>query len=443
MAPCPIPPQYVSLDSLPGPWPSPRPRNLSLMSIRSSAPTGTGIRFREPRRRSEWCRSARTRARTAGTGVRDITRAMVRSSDSATRTSAEPACADLGNNLFVPQTGELRWNAAPKDDLSKGYRAKFEHSSEKASPGYYSVKLESPDIGVELAAAPRAAIHRYTYPNDQEAKLLIDLRYKIGNSEYPHHPSGITIEDDYTVSGWQQTDGWAGDKTWYFVAKFSKPITQRNCRCLRKSASRRETPPASVGDVKAKIDLSQSKSSRKSKFFPIGNGVNVKAGLNFGKLSEPLVIKVGLSPVSVEGARRNLAAENREEGFRRSPRGRRQGVEHRTRAHQDHQRRQGARDHVSTPRCITASSPPRSTATPTALTWGNDRQVHKDPGFSYYSTFSLWDNVPRGDAALHAHRARARERFRAHDAHALQTVENEGAADLAALFFFVPSKRAA
>ncbi|MBE0677236.1 MAG: glycoside hydrolase family 92 protein, partial [Bacteroidales bacterium] len=77
--------------------------------------------------------------------------------------------SDLGDILIMPTTGILQLNPGTEDAPEKGYRSRFSHASEKASPGYYSVKLEDHDILAELTATTRTGVHRYTFNKGGEA----------------------------------------------------------------------------------------------------------------------------------------------------------------------------------------------------------------------------------------------------------------------------------
>src|SRR5690606_32282403 len=74
--------------------------------------------------------------------------------------------ADYGDVLFMPFTGEGKVTPGTAEDPDSGYRSRFSHDEETASPGYYAVRLLDENIGVELTATPRAGFHRYQFPKD-------------------------------------------------------------------------------------------------------------------------------------------------------------------------------------------------------------------------------------------------------------------------------------
>ena len=72
--------------------------------------------------------------------------------------------SDLGDILFMPTTGPLHLNPGTAERPDSGYRSRFRHDTETASPGYYAVTLDDYGIRAEVSATTRTAVHRYTYP---------------------------------------------------------------------------------------------------------------------------------------------------------------------------------------------------------------------------------------------------------------------------------------
>jgi predicted alpha-1,2-mannosidase len=162
--------------------------------------------------------------------------------------------ADYGDILFTPRTNMLDSLAIP-----------FSHADEDARAGFYSVKLAN-DIEVKLTTTTRVGIHEYSYLNSDDAYLAIDLEHGIG----PDHLLGANWEviDDSEISGYRRSSGWAKDQMVYFVALFSES------------------------------------------FDKTGSGSDTtKAMLSFGKLDKPLIVKVGISSISVANARENILKE--------------------------------------------------------------------------------------------------------------------------------------
>ena len=87
--------------------------------------------------------------------------------------------SDLGDILLMPFTGQVRLNPGTADAPEKGYRSRYSHENEVASPGYYAVDLTDDGIRAELTATPRVGVHRYTYPAGARQQLVLDLGHGI------------------------------------------------------------------------------------------------------------------------------------------------------------------------------------------------------------------------------------------------------------------------
>src|SRR3984885_10650040 len=91
--------------------------------------------------------------------------------------------SDLGDVLLQPISGDVRLEPGDIENPESGYCSRFSHDSEKATPGYYAVTLLDYKVQVELTATQRVGLHRYAYPSDKPAHVLLDLRSSIYN--YP------------------------------------------------------------------------------------------------------------------------------------------------------------------------------------------------------------------------------------------------------------------
>ena len=161
---------------------------------------------------------------------------------------------DLGDIALLPIASETQ------------RQTKFSHASETVSPGYYAVKLGTPNVFVELTATKRVGMHRYTFGADQQSALmLLDLRQGIGWDRMTQ--CRMTQESATVVSGYRYSTGWAKRQKSYFVAEFSRPVALE------------------------KVD---------------GDTIGV---LSMENIREPLLVKVALSAVSVENAKLNLQKE--------------------------------------------------------------------------------------------------------------------------------------
>jgi predicted alpha-1,2-mannosidase len=191
-------------------------------------------------------------------------------------------CADLGDIRFIPLSG-----ATIGGDGVKSIRPlKFSHADETAKPGYYSVLAGEPKVKVELTAAAHSGFHRYTFPADQAAQVIIDLeRGIVENTIEVKPPEGnlVVAKDNKSVSGCHRSHGWAAEKTYYFAAEFSRPF--ETAGVTSDGGAFKTVKEANIA------------------------GKKVYGMFTFKASSEPLLVKVGISACSVEAARKNLAAE--------------------------------------------------------------------------------------------------------------------------------------
>ena len=86
-------------------------------------------------------------------------------------------CGDLLDFLVMPGTGTVKLVPGPRTNPEQGYRSRFSHDDEHAAPGYYSVLLKDPDVRVELTATERTGLHKYTFPESNDAWLIVDLAH--------------------------------------------------------------------------------------------------------------------------------------------------------------------------------------------------------------------------------------------------------------------------
>jgi len=186
---------------------------------------------------------------------------------------------DLGDILLMPTTGPLQLTAGEESDPSTGYRSAFRHDTEKASPGYYTVLLDDYGIRAELTVTERVGFHRYTFPRSENAHVVIDLVHGLGDRVID---SKIRFASDTEIIGYRRSRGWARDHRVYFAARFSKPF-------------------ASFGTGS---DDAPDPGSRMAK------GKNVRGFVSFSTdQDETILVKVGISAVSINGARNNLETE--------------------------------------------------------------------------------------------------------------------------------------
>jgi len=189
--------------------------------------------------------------------------------------------ADYGEVMLMPIVGELKVIPGPKSSTWIGYRSGFKHYTEIAKPGYYSVYLDDYKVKVELTASKRVAFHRYTFPESDKSYILIDLFHRIGDASEKIEAKIIGNNEIAGHITGGHFCGAAKPHTVYFVAKFSKPF--------EKYGAWRVFLP-----LPGKKEISVNKQ-------PAGLYVGFKT-----KEGEQILVKIAISYVSIEGAKKNL-----------------------------------------------------------------------------------------------------------------------------------------
>jgi len=174
--------------------------------------------------------------------------------------------SDWGDIMLMPTTGK------PSFD-NKIYSSKFSHALENANPGFYEVLLDDEKIKVELTVTPRVGIHKYNFPKGGEANVVLDLLHRDKLLK-----GSIKIIDSNTAVGYRVSEAWAKEQHCYFAIKFSQAI--------KKTLYAKDKTPVTKSDL------------ANTAVFQFRNYEN-----------KPLIVKVGISSVSEEGALLNLNAE--------------------------------------------------------------------------------------------------------------------------------------
>lgn len=201
--------------------------------------------------------------------------------------------SDLGDILLMPVAGDTAvTEMGPADRPEYGYRSRFSHSSEKASPGYYEVMLEDDGILARLTATPHVGVHSYTYPSGKGQHLVMDLGYGIYGYEGKVRWAQVRVENDTLVTGYRITSGWARTNYTYFAISFSKPIKDYGARDRR---------PLDYNGFWRMFDISDN--------FPEVGGRDIVMHFSFGDDPAPLEVRVAISAVGTAGALENLEAE--------------------------------------------------------------------------------------------------------------------------------------
>lgn len=221
--------------------------------------------------------------------------------------------SDLGDFLIMPTVGDLQLEPGSKDDPKSGYRSAFSHANETAEPAYYKVKLDDDDILAEMTATTRVGFHQYTFLRnptanaggiDKSAHIILDLMHGIYNYDDKNVWTFVRVENDHTVVGYRQTNGWARTRTVYFAMEFSKPFKSYGFKNF------------------AKVDYQGFwRKFDQTKNFPEMAGKQIRAYFNFDAAAgEKIKVKFSISPVSTEGAILNMKTEIPHWDFERTKR---------------------------------------------------------------------------------------------------------------------------
>ncbi len=281
--------------------------------------------------------------------------------------------SDLGDILVMPSVGDVKLNPGTADDPDSGYRSRFSHESESASPGYYAVTLDDSGVRAELTATARTGVHRYTFPKDADGHVVVDLAHGIYNYDGKVLWSTLRVESDTLITGYRITNGWARTNYTYFAISFSQPVTDYGYE---------DRAPVPYNGFWRRFDVNSN--------FPEIAGRKVAAYFHFDTRRErELVVKVALSAVSTEGAVANLRAEAADRSFDEIAAAARK-------AWNDNMGRfeiEGTEDQ----RTMFYTSLYHTMINPSVYMdvdgsyRGVDHNIHHAEGFTNYTVFSLWD----------------------------------------------------
>ncbi|MFY8066473.1 MAG: GH92 family glycosyl hydrolase, partial [Flavobacterium sp.] len=256
--------------------------------------------------------------------------------------------SDYGDIMLMPTMGEPSFE-------SKVYSSTFSHTNEKASAGFYSVKLDKNNIDVRLTSSTRVGFHEYTFNESGLANIILDLNHRDKLLE-----GRIRVIDDKTIEVLRRSEAWARDQYIYARIEFNVPVKIE----------------------KVKGENTKLEGLYKGTEVAISFSKNVKKG-------EKILVKVSLSPTSYEGAKLN-SSEIKDWDFEKVKQD----------AEQLWNKQLSKID-------VTESDKDKLAIFYTALYHtmvqpniaqdidgkyrGRDNQVHTAEGFDYYSVFSLWD----------------------------------------------------
>ncbi len=192
-------------------------------------------------------------------------------------------CGDLLDFLVMPSIGPVKVVPGTRENPELGYRSRFSHADEAMFPGYYSVLLKDTNIRAELTATERCGFHRYTFPESNDAWIILDLQHCYGGvknvtSAEISHPAPDVL------AGGHITSAWGGNRHAYFTMQFSKKP-----QGVTFYSDDNEVPAPTADNL---------------------TGNNLKAVLHFTThANEVIYIKTGISSVSAKSAANNLKHE--------------------------------------------------------------------------------------------------------------------------------------
>lgn len=190
---------------------------------------------------------------------------------------------DLGDFLFIPGTGKIHFTPGTHENPDDGYRSRYSHEREWASPNYYAVDLLDYDVKAEMTSGVRSGMLRFTYPESDSAFILLDLNHTL----YQQCPwSNIRIENDSTLTAYKLVQGWGPERHVYLTAVFSRPFEDFGIM--------QDTIPVIYNTKRFRSHLEAW-------------GKNLCFWMSFSTLQdEQIKVKVAISAVSTDGAKLNM-----------------------------------------------------------------------------------------------------------------------------------------
>lgn len=303
------------------------------------------------------------------------------------------AYGDLGNFLITPTVGALRTARGREDHPEEGYRSRFDHKDEHASAGYYKVFLQDPHVLAELTTTTRACIGRFTFPEAKPGRLQVDLSRRVGGTSLYQ---AVRVVGDHRIEGRMECGpeggGWMNGTpdlkyTVYFVAEFSRPFTESGIW----SAAIPEGHSRKRQAIESEEYQAYVRAAR------VERGGRGAEGKHIGffaewptRAGEQILVRVGLSFVSIEGAEKNLRAELGHWNFDKV----------REQARADWARALGAiaieggdaRERtIFHTAMYHALIDPRVFSDVDGQYWAADKRAHQSGAFTYRTIFSGWD----------------------------------------------------
>jgi predicted alpha-1,2-mannosidase len=191
--------------------------------------------------------------------------------------------ADMWDALLIPNIGDVKWNPGTRENPEEGYRAPFSHSDEVMTPGFYSVLLRDRDVLAELTATERVGVHRYTFHRGGKSHFVLDFSHAYEDPWASVEDATLEMTNGDTITGGRTVFAFARGRKIYFAAQFSKPFVK--AEFWQNGAVLPEGTTQTLGHA-------------------------IKAVLHYDlQPGERVLVRVGISGVSVANALANLKAE--------------------------------------------------------------------------------------------------------------------------------------
>lgn len=267
---------------------------------------------------------------------------------------------DLHDITVMPVVGKVKYARGNVNDAQSGLWSYQDRKHEVAQAGYYKARLTRYNIDAELTATLRTGLHKYVFPESNESAIVFDLENGGGWDEVTS--SYIKVLNDSTIVGYRRSSGWSWNHPVYFKAVFSRPFKQTHLITKNEEINGNELEAKAVY---GRFDF------------------DTKDG-------DVIMLKVGTSAVSIEGASLNLAAE--QTGF---------DFDKVREAARDSWNKQLGKIQIETnslsvKRCFYTAMfhtmiAPSVMCDVDGSYHGSDHVNHGNQGFVNYTTFSLWD----------------------------------------------------
>lgn len=251
--------------------------------------------------------------------------------------------SDYGDILLMPTNKSILNNGS---DGKEGYKSKFSHENEIATPGFYKVLLENTNIDVELTVSKRSGMQKYQFPTSENQVVILDLTHR---DELTGHQISLGEKE---ISGYRFSKAWATDQRLFYQIKFSHPIKE-----LLKDDK--------INPKKIALEF-----------------INPK--------NEPIIVKIGISAVDIEGAKRNLEQEIGNKSFEEVKKIAQETWEKQLQkiVIEDANHHNKVNFYTAMYHAMIA---PNVYQDVDGSYRGMDLEIHKTTDFEYYTVFSLWD----------------------------------------------------